>query len=147
VNEVEVRVVVAVAPDAAFDFFTRDVDRWWRRGERYGGVDVLGHRFDAGVGGRFVQVLADRDAPLGDILVWEPPHRLAFSWRQKNWLPDEITRVEVTFAAVDGGTEVVLRHHGFAQVVSDVGCDVGYAHGWRELLGWYEQAIEAEVVA
>jgi uncharacterized protein YndB with AHSA1/START domain len=147
VNEVRASVTVPVSQERAFDLFTRDVDRWWRRGERYGGADVVGHRFDPGVGGRFVQVLANGEAPLGDILVWEPPRRLAFSWRQKNWLPDEITRVEVTFAPADGGTEVVLRHHGFAQVKSDVGCDVGYAAGWTELVGWYGDAIETEVTA
>jgi uncharacterized protein YndB with AHSA1/START domain len=141
VNEVRAQVIVAVEPTAAFEAFTADVDRWWRRGERYGGTDVLGHRFEPGVGGRFVQILADREAPLGDILVWEPPHRLAFSWRQKNWLPGEITRVEVTFTPVAEGTEVVLRHHGFAQVVSDVGCDVGYAAGWSELVGWFAESL------
>lgn len=143
-NEVSAEVTVRVAPERAFVLFTRDIDRWWRRGERYGGADVLGHRIDPRVGGRFVEVLADGERALGDVLAWEPPDRLAFSWRQGNWRPHEITRVEVTFSPTAEGTRVRLHHSGFVAITSDVGCDVGYAAGWRELMSWYAELINAE---
>jgi uncharacterized protein YndB with AHSA1/START domain len=140
VNEVEAAVTVPVAPAEAFELFTRDVDRWWRRGERYGGSSVVGHRFEPWIGGRFVQVLHDRDTELGRIVVWEPPSRVAFSWRQGNWRPDEVTRIEVTFTPVSGGTQVLLRHFGFDGIESQVGCEIGYSAGWAELLGWFAEA-------
>jgi uncharacterized protein YndB with AHSA1/START domain len=142
VNEVRAEVTVNASPEEAFTLFTEHVDAWWRRGERYGGTDVVGHRFDAGVGGGFFEVLADREHELGRITIWEPPHRLAFSWRQGNWAPDETTEVEITFTASASGTTVALRHHGFERIRSDIGCDVGYADGWSELLGWF--ATQAE---
>jgi uncharacterized protein YndB with AHSA1/START domain len=136
VDEVTAEVVVPVSPTRAFELFTRDVDSWWRRGERYGGSDVLGHRFEPYVGGRFLELLEGREGVLGRILAWDPPDRLAFSWRQGNWDPDEVTQVEVTFTPVEAGTRVLLKHGGFDGVDSDVGCEVGYEYGWRELLSW-----------
>jgi uncharacterized protein YndB with AHSA1/START domain len=140
-NEVRAEISVPVPRERAFVLFTADVDRWWRPGERYGGPDVLGHRFEPWVGGRFVEQLADRERELGRITAWSPPERLAFSWRQSNWRPDESTEVAVSFEQVDGGTRVCLRHHGFDGVSSDVGCEVPYSVGWRELLGWFNDAV------
>jgi uncharacterized protein YndB with AHSA1/START domain len=141
VNEVRATVVVAADPARAFTLFTDDVDRWWRRGERYGGPEVTGHRFEGRVGGRFLELSEETENALGVITVWDPPDRLAFTWRQSNWTPGEVTEVAITFVAEDGGTRVTLRHRGFARIVSEVGCEVGYAAGWRELLGWFEESI------
>jgi uncharacterized protein YndB with AHSA1/START domain len=141
VNEVQATVLVETDPARAFRLFTDEVDRWWRRGERYGGPEVTGHRFEGRVGGRFLELSGETEAALGSITVWEPPDRLAFTWRQSNWTPGEVTEVLVTFAPEAGGTRVTLRHRGFARIVSDVGCEVGYAAGWRELLGWYRESI------
>jgi uncharacterized protein YndB with AHSA1/START domain len=144
VNEVHATVLVETDPGRAFALFTDEVDRWWRRGERYGGPEVTGHRFERHVGGRFLELHGEDEAPLGHITVWDPPRRLAFTWRQSNWTPGEITEVTITFAAESGGaggTRVTLRHRGFAQIVSQVGCEVGYAAGWRELLGWYRDSV------
>jgi hypothetical protein len=74
---------------------------------------------------------------LGRVEVWEPGERLLFTWRQPNWRPDEVTRVEVRFEHEADGTRVTLRHFGFDAVTSEIGCDVGYAAGWRELLAGY----------
>jgi uncharacterized protein YndB with AHSA1/START domain len=144
VNEVEATVLVATDPARAFTLFTDEVDRWWRRGERYGGPEVTGHRFEGHVGGRFLELSEEAEHALGFVTVWEPPSRLAFTWRQGNWTPGEVTEVMVTFAAEDGGTRVTLRHRGFARIVSEVGCEVGYAAGWRELLGWYRESINEQ---
>jgi uncharacterized protein YndB with AHSA1/START domain len=65
--------------------------------------------------------------------------RLLFTWRQPNWDAHELTRVEVLFEPEAAGTRVTLRHFGFDGIRSEVGCDVGYAHGWRELLDGYAE--------
>ena len=141
-NEVRATVLVAAEPARAFTLFTDEVDRWWRRGERYGGPEVTGHCFEGRVGGRFLELSGAAEQTLGLITVWDPPDRLAFTWRQGNWTPDEVTEVTITFTAAPGGTRVTLRHRGFARVVSEIGCEVGYAAGWRELLGWYRDSID-----
>jgi hypothetical protein len=144
VNEVEASVVVPVEPLAAFELFTRDVDRWWRPGPRYWGSRTRGHRFEPWVGGRFVVVhdLETGDGhELGRIEVWKPGRLLRFTWRQGNWRPDEVTWVEVSFERAGDGTRVRLRHFGFDAIESEVGWDVGYAAGWRELLGHYAEAV------
>lgn len=143
-TEVIAEVVVPQPPARAFDLFTREVNRWWRLGERYGGTNVRGHRFEPFLGGRFLEILDQHEGILGVITVWEPPTRLAFSWRQSNWDPTETTQVEVSFQPVATGTRVTLRHHGFEAIQSDVGCDVGYQHGWRELLGWLKEAAHSQ---
>jgi uncharacterized protein YndB with AHSA1/START domain len=142
-NEVRAHVTVPLAPERAFELFTRDVDAWWRRGERYGGSDVIGHRFDGHLGGDFVEIMASGEHALGQIHVWEPPVRLLFSWRQSNWGLGEETEVEVTFTQTNAGTAVTLVHRGIEQITSDVGCDVGYEYGWRELVGWFRDAASA----
>jgi uncharacterized protein YndB with AHSA1/START domain len=141
VNEVQATVLVATDPARAFTLFTDDVDRWWRRGERYGGPEVTGHRFEGHVGGRFLELSGKTEHALGFITVWDPPGRLAFTWRQSNWTPEEVTEVTVTFAPEDGATRVTLRHRGFVRIAGDVGCEVGYAAGWRELLGWFRDSF------
>ncbi len=52
--------------------------------------------------------------------------------------PGEVTEVAIAFTAEGDGTRVTLRHRGFARIAGDVGCEVGYAAGWRELLGRYQ---------
>ena len=140
-NEVRAEVTVQASPERAFEIFTTEIDRWWHRGERYGGLDVTGHVLEPGVGGRLLELTADGERELGRVVTWEPPHRLAFTWRQSNWLTHELTAVEVTFHACDRGTRVLLRHNGFEAVRSQVGCDVGYEAGWAELLSWYASCL------
>jgi uncharacterized protein YndB with AHSA1/START domain len=146
VNEVEVSVDVPIPPLEAFELFTSGIDEWWRPGPRYWGSRTLGHRFEPWFGGRLI-VVHDRETgqgyELGRIEAWEPGTLLRFTWRQPNWLPHEVTWIDVVFAAAHGGTRVTLRHYGFDAIESDVGCDVGYAAGWRELLGHYAESVSS----
>ena len=75
-NEVRAEVLVLVSPARAFAQFVDEVERWWRRGERYGGPEVLGHRFEPWIGGRFLEVTPEGDTTLGTITAWEPPSRV-----------------------------------------------------------------------
>ena len=86
----------------------------------------------------------------GRVLVWDPPTRLAFTWRAGNFSPDENTHVEVLFESRDAGTCVTLRHSGWAALRPDhparhgrTGVATTYTIGrwWGELLsGLREQA-------
>jgi uncharacterized protein YndB with AHSA1/START domain len=119
-DRVLVTTFVAVPPDEAFTVFTRDIDRWWRRGPRFRQAletdGVL--RFE---GERLVEMSAD-GRPLfevGRVLAWEPGARLAFEWRARSFAPGEVTQVEVRFAPMNEGTQVTLEHRGWDAIAVD----------------------------
>lgn len=124
-DQARVSVAVAVAPADAFRVFTTEIDRWWRRGARYRNAGAARGfvRIEAGVGGRVFEAIGDdgdaRIVEIGRVLAWDPPRRLAFSWRAANFAPHETTEVEVTFVAQSGGTLVTVTHRGFAALRDD----------------------------
>jgi uncharacterized protein YndB with AHSA1/START domain len=123
-DAVRVSVAVAVPPAVAFEIFTGDIDRWWRRGikfrhGRHGGFI----RLEAHVGGRLFESIDGDEGPhvfeVGRVSAWEPPWRLAFSWRNASFAPHEITSVEVSFAANGDGTLVSVVHRGWDSLRAD----------------------------
>jgi uncharacterized protein YndB with AHSA1/START domain len=110
-----VTTYVAVSPGDAFTVFTREIDRWWKRGPRHRqSLEVDGVlRFE---GGRLVELSADgtrRLFEVGRVLVWEPGARLVFEWRARTFAPDEVTEVEIRFEPMNEGTRVTLEHRGW----------------------------------
>lgn len=125
-DQVKVSVLVDVEPAVAFEVFTTEIDRWWRRGVAY---RVAGRRpgvlvLEPELGGRIFEQYetpnGSRTFEAGRVTAWEPPERLAFEWRASNFQPGEVTFVEVTFARTESGrTQVVLVHRGFAALRPD----------------------------
>lgn len=120
-----VAVQVDAAPAIAFDLFTRELDLWWRRTPRYRHAgDLPGIVFlEPFVGGRLGERWRDgdqeREFVIGTVTAWDPPRRVAFTWRNATFAPSEETDVEVTFAAVGEGTLVTVRHHGWESLRPD----------------------------
>jgi len=120
-----VSVKVAVTPDVAFAVFTEETDLWWRRGPKFrhaaGAPGTL--RIEPGLGGRVVEAWTqdgnEREFELGRVTVWEPPARLAFSWRNGTFVAVERTDVEITFVASGNGTLVTVRHRGWESLRAD----------------------------
>lgn len=120
-------VGVAVEPAIAFALFTEQMDLWWRRGKRYriaeGDRGLMA--MEPGVGGRVFESWHDAGGTehvreIGRVQVWEPPHRLVFSWRGANFAPGESTEVEVLFQrTASGGTQVSVEHRGWAAIRPD----------------------------
>lgn len=118
-------VDVAVPPAVAFEVFTAEIDRWWRRGPRFrhsgtsAGIIHLEPRIDGRV---FESIDVDgalQVIEIGRVREWSPPDRLAFSWRNANFGPGEWTQVEVTFVASHRGTHVTVVHRGWAALPLD----------------------------
>lgn len=114
------RVVVALrveaSPERAFRAFTREIGRWWRPNHLFQfhpeGTGELS--FEPGPGGRLTERLSTGGAfEIGRISVWDPPKRLAFTWRPASFAPDEETRVTVTFEPIEGETRVTVEHTGW----------------------------------
>ena len=111
---------VPAAPTVAFRAFTEEIGSWWRPSGLFpfspDRTGILG--FDGGAGGRLVERYDDGTSfEIGRIHVWEPPRRLALSWRQAGFEEDQSTDVEVRFDDVGTDerpeTRVTVEHTGW----------------------------------
>jgi uncharacterized protein YndB with AHSA1/START domain len=117
VPPVQKSVVVDVPAAEAFAVFTERPIEWWP--ETHVLVKAKRERIviEPAVGGRFYEVAADGTVcDWGRILAWEPPDRVAMTWRvDGRWQmqPDDrhASEIEVSFHPLSAGsTEVVLAH-------------------------------------
>jgi uncharacterized protein YndB with AHSA1/START domain len=120
-----VSIAVAVPPAVAFEIFTDDIDRWWRRGMKFRNAGRRSGfiRLEPGIGGRLFESI-DGDAgadvfEVGRVSAWDPPHLLAFTWRNSNFATNESTSVEVRFTQSGRGTLVSVTHRGWSSLRPD----------------------------
>lgn len=101
-------VFLPLAPAAAFDLFTQKAGIWWpvdRRHTKDPASDIL-----LLASGRFYERARDgREVELGLVRSWDAPNRIVLDFFIATG-PEKPTEVEITFAARDGGTEVIVRH-------------------------------------
>jgi uncharacterized protein YndB with AHSA1/START domain len=143
---VERSLTVDVPPDWAFRFFTEKIGDWWPledysifASDGRGRPDAV--VFEPGVGGRVLERLGDEQCVWGEVRVWEPPHRVVFSWRTNRDWPED-TEVEISFMPKGTGTRVQLRHTGWERLGDRAeAAQTSYAGGWGEVLGHYEAAV------
>lgn len=137
-------VLVEAAPAVAFEVFTDGIGRWWPLAE----LSVHGGRAGsvAFVDGVIVERSGSGDeAVWGTVTRWEPPGVVAFSWHPGR--PADVAGlVEVTFAAVEGGTLVTLRHSGWESYADPAAARAEYDHGWPMVLGRYGGEVAARAV-
>lgn len=145
-SKVLVALRVKAPPERAFAVFVDEIGAWWRPNMLFQTTPRPPGRlaFEPGEGGRLIETLANGKVfEIGRITAWEPPNRLAFSWRQASFPPDLATEVEVTFEAAGEGTRVCVEHRGFDQVPADSAARHGFpnqallmrlAEWWRLLL-------------
>ena len=141
-------VTVDVSPDEAFAIFTDEIGLWWRRdtpywNDRERGLSI---RIEPWVGGRFIEVHdleSGGGMEVGRVTAWEPGRRLALSWTQVGWPEGACTDLEITFQPVEDGTRVSLEHTGFERVPGGPEFVGGYDAGWKEVLGWFAERVNA----
>jgi uncharacterized protein YndB with AHSA1/START domain len=147
-DSTRVSVTVAVPPPLAFEIFTEEIDRWWRRGVKFrqtrGRSGFL--RIEPKVGGRLFESIDGDDGPhvfeVGRVRLWEPPRRLAFTWRNANFAAHEQTEVDVEFALAAAGTLVTVTHRGLSALRGDHPARHGLQGGdFSRMIGlwWGEQ--------
>jgi uncharacterized protein YndB with AHSA1/START domain len=124
-DQAKVMVRVSASPARAFEAFTRDINLWWQRGPRFRnapgdqGLMCMEPRLGGWVFESFRQGDAETVIEIGRITHWDPPHRLCFDWRNANLAPDEVTQVEITFAAQGDATLVTVVHSGWSHIRPD----------------------------
>jgi uncharacterized protein YndB with AHSA1/START domain len=150
-DEARVSVTVRLPRDEAFALFTEGIDQWWRRGPRFrhGGAGSGLVHIEPGVGGRLFESIDDDNGPrifeIGRVLVWEPPQRFVFSWRNATFATGEATEVEVEFRKVAGGTTVTVTHRGWSQLRPDHPARHGLADApFLRMMGlWWGQQMSS----
>jgi uncharacterized protein YndB with AHSA1/START domain len=149
-------VRVQCSIDRAFRVFTERMGTWWPLETHSIAVDQeLGQkaetlRVDTRKGGRIQEVLEDGSTRVwGDVVAWEPPHRVVFAWKP-NDRPTPPTEVEVRFSPESDVTLVELEHRGWDRL-GDVADEIRPLYdseaGWTMVLGRYRNAAESEAAA
>jgi len=145
------RVLVALrvdtTPERAFAAFTGEIDRWWQPNGLFqftvGRSGTLA--FEPGPEGRrLVETYDDGTSfVIGEVLAWDPPHRLAVGWRTASFTPDQTTELRVRFNAVGTQTRVEVEHLGWDGIPQAHAARLGFplspfqlrfAEWWRVLL-------------
>lgn len=125
----------------AFEVFTSGIDGWWPvAGHSLGEDEVERVEFEPRLGGRVFERWHDgTECSWGEVSVWEPPHRVVFSW-----LPNpengRSTEVEVTFRAGGTGSIVTLEHRGWERNADEEARRHNYDTGWDRLLALYARS-------
>jgi uncharacterized protein YndB with AHSA1/START domain len=112
----ELEFTVGCRPERAFEVWAERTSMWWPHGHSFSGEPGLTVTFEPRVGGRIYERTPDGDEhDWGEVLVWEPPHRLAYLWHLRFDRADA-TEVEVSFAAEGSGTAVSIVHRGWERL-------------------------------
>jgi uncharacterized protein YndB with AHSA1/START domain len=146
-SKVYVALRVKATPERAFQAFVEEIGAWWRPNMLFQTTPRPGVlSFEPGEGGRLVETReGGKVFEIGAIRVWEPPHRLVFSWRQANFPSDLHTEVEVGFEAVGEETRVSVEHRGFDQVPAQSAARHGFTdqHLLMQLADFWRSQIAA----
>jgi uncharacterized protein YndB with AHSA1/START domain len=147
-------VVVEAPIERAFKAFTEDFDRVKPREHNMLQVEIAESVFEPRVGGYLLDRGVDgSECRWGRVLIWEPPHRVVFSWDiSPRWqLETDIDRaseVEVRFIAeTPERTRVQLEHRNLDRHGEDwraLRDGVGGGEGWPLYLRRYATLFEAE---
>lgn len=129
-NALERSITVACDVEHAFETFTAKIDLWWPVGHK--GADTK-LSLEPRVGGRFVAKKPDGEEKLfGEVLRWEPPHRLTYTW-----FPGALTKpTEVDVHFVANGDETLVR------IVHAEG-DAAMGERWPERAVLFERGWDA----
>jgi uncharacterized protein YndB with AHSA1/START domain len=134
---IEISVNVACSPDHAFHLFTEALDTWWPLATHSCGLaQAASCVFEPVVGGRLYEVVEDGQTHTwGHVLVFEPPHRVAFTWHPGRQ-PETAQEVELRFMPTGEGTRVELVHRGWERFGEGAAEMHGqYIEGWGFVLG------------
>ena len=110
------KTTVVAAPQAfVFDFFTSRQNEWWPRQHHIGGKEPFTAVMEPRAGGRWYERADDgSECNWGQVLVWEPPARVIFSWDiGADWQYDPMlgTEVELTFTSEGPERTLVVLEH------------------------------------
>jgi uncharacterized protein YndB with AHSA1/START domain len=147
------RTISVAAPRArAFRVFVERMAEWWPREYTWGQDDVADVRVEPRQGGSWFEVRRDGGEALwGVVLEWDPPERVALSWRIRpdrtpETDPARASHIDVRFFEdVPGETRVEFTHDGFARHgagAAEYRAGMAAPEGWTLILARYEEKAE-----
>ncbi len=112
----EVSFTVECSPEHAFDTWARRIGTWWPKGHSVSGDPGLTVVLEPRVGGRIFERTPDgEEHEWGEVLAWDPPHRLTYLWHIRLDRADA-TEVTIAFAGDAAGTLVTIVHRGWERL-------------------------------
>lgn len=130
-------VVVAAAPERAFEVFTSQIQQWWPLATH----SVFGVRARVAFEeGSLVERLGDEVSEWGEVLEWDPPRMLRLTWRPGHPV-EEATEVTVRFHPAGEGTRVELVHTGWERHAHGAAAAENYGEGWPLVLGAFAERV------
>jgi uncharacterized protein YndB with AHSA1/START domain len=142
---------VACPAERAFALWAEETTRWWPHGHSVSGAPGLTVTFEPRAGGRIFERTPDgAEHDWGEVLAWEPPHRVVLVWRlSAEFAFDQTihTEIEVRFEPQDGAsTRVTLEHRGldaYGDKAAEMRETFGSEGGWNGLLRRFAEEAAA----
>jgi uncharacterized protein YndB with AHSA1/START domain len=141
-------VTVGLSIDEAFRLFTVGMGKWWplethsiAADSHEGRLKAESLVFEEREGGRIYEMMSDgSEGDWGQVLIWEPPTRVAFSWKP-SLTDDPHTEVEVRFTSTGEATDVQLEHRGWERLgLGGIDKRKGYNSGWPAVLDLFRKS-------
>lgn len=139
---IELEFSLDCSPGHAFDVWTCRATMWWPSAHTMSRDPSAVVTFEPRAGGRIFERTDDgTEHAWGQILAWEPPDRLRYTWHIATE-PENATEVEITFVADGDGTKVRVHHDGFDRL-GEFGTEWRRANrlGWAGTIPVYRRAI------
>jgi uncharacterized protein YndB with AHSA1/START domain len=136
-------IVVDCSVEQAFETFTSGLGTWWPlRSHSVGEDRAESVEVEPRTGGRVIERISGGDSCVwADVLEWEPPRRLVFSWYPGRG-PIDATEVEVRFTPDGDRTRVELEHRGWERIPERApAARLSYVAGWDVVLSHYRDAL------
>lgn len=142
-------VSLAVPVERAFAVFTGSINTWWPHQFHIGQADVDEVVLEPRAGGRWYERGVDgSECDWGRVLLWEPPHRLVFTWQiNGSWQfdpdPGHASEIEAVFRPDGTGSIVDVEHRLFerldgGQAINDA---INGGGGWALLLDGFAKTV------
>ena len=145
IEPIRLTLEVDCAVEQAFHVWTGLTSRWWPADHTVSVEPDLDVVFEPRVGGRvFERTRAGAEHDWGEVLAWDPPSRIVYSWHLRADRADA-TEVEIRFVPVGdrGRTRLEIEHRHWERL-GERGTawrDANFG-GWRTLLPHYVEGVE-----
>lgn len=145
------QVTVSVSQQRAFEWFTKEMSRWWPATHSILKSPLKQYIVEPRVGGRWYAIAEDGSSgQTGYVIDWQPPQKLVLAWQLgADWQfdPALITEVEVNFIAESAqSTRVELEHRNLQRMgerAAQVRGMVDAPGGWTAILEAFSRVAAA----
>lgn len=132
-------ITIARSVADAFRLWTEQIHTWWPAGHSRSGDPATRVYLEGKISGRFYERTSQGvEHDWGQVIFWEPPHRLAYTWYLGS-SPAQPTRVDVRFLSLGPTqTRIEIEHRG-PELIGELWWrnQVRYGAAWDVVLPTY----------